>query len=273
MDLPQIGFGTYRLFSDTIQSIEWALANGYTSLDTAPSYNVELLVGESVYQSGINRRNLFLTTKVSKKELELNMVWESVDRSLYDMRLDYLDLVLLHAPIDPINNWRLLCEYQDTVGRNKVLNIGVSNFDQQDIMSIVEAGLPIPQYNQIELNPFHTQSDLVEFCVNNGIRVVAHSPLAKAEKMNNPVLNYYAQKYNSTCAQIMLQWGKQKQFVIIPRSKDESHIQENISSSFEISSEDMEELNQLDCQYATHPMYLRSHPKYFLNKKSKNVRK
>lgn len=273
MEIPSIGFGTYRLLSNTEESVLHALNEGYHHVDTAPLYKNEAQVGSAIANSGIDRRQLFVTTKISRNELLKNKISESIENSLKTMNLDYIDLLLLHEPIDIVTNWKLLCEYQ-SANKHKILNIGVSNFDEIDLIQVHEFcdnnGYDKIKYNQIEVNPFIQQKSLVDYCKSNNIKIVAHTPLAKGEKNTDLNLNIIAQSYNNTPSQIMLKWAHQNDLVIIPRSSNKSHITENIEamsrkfSSFSgdlIEKEDMQIMSKLDCSYATHPKYLRKNRK------------
>ena len=267
MDIPIIGFGTYRLGKNTHDSVTNAINIGYRHIDTAPLYKNEAIVGDSINKSGINRTQLFITTKISRKELETNSIVESIENSLKIMGLDYLDLVLLHEPIDYIKNWTLLTEYYNTIGKNKVRFIGVSNFNETQLNHIYNNVNNVnnvnskPYCNQIELNPFLLRNPIVEYCNNNNIKIVAHTPLTKGEKLGDIRLNTLANEYNITPAQLMLKWNLQQNNIVIPRSKNNSHIKENLQIinkiiDTRITHEDMQFMELFDCRYTTHPKYL-----------------
>ena len=254
MEIPKIGFGTYRLKDHTTNSLLRALTVGYTHIDTAPLYKNEAQVGEAINKSGIDRNTLFLTTKISRKELKNNSIANSIENSLSVMNQDYIDLVLLHEPIDFLKNWTLLCEYFDNQTQIKVRHIGVSNFNIEQLELITK--IKFPYCNQIELNPFLQRTSLTEYCKKKNILVVAHSPLAKGEKLDNPILKSISKDINKTPAQIMLKWNYINNNIIIPRSKDHLHILENTSLDFELSKDNLEKLDSLNCNYSTHPKYL-----------------
>jgi len=254
MEIPKIGFGTYRLKDHTTNSLLRALTVGYTHIDTAPLYKNETQVGEAINKSGIDRETLFLTTKISRKELKSNSIVDSIENSLKVMNQDYIDLVLLHEPIDFLQNWKLLCEYFNNQTQIKVRHIGVSNFNIEQLELITK--IKFPYCNQIELNPFLQRTSLTEYCKKKNILVVAHSPLAKGEKLDNPILKSISKDINKTPAQIMLKWNYINNNIIIPRSKDHLHILENTSLDFELSKDNLEKLDSLNCNYSTHPKYL-----------------
>jgi len=256
MEIPKIGFGTYRLNGHTKESVLFALKNGVSHIDTAPLYKNEQIVGDAIRESGIPRNKLFIATKISRNELKSGSIKESIRASLLRIGVDYLDLVVLHEPINIKENWQKLCEFHK-LNQNIVRNIGVSNFDVVDLQEIIDSSNCKPYVNQIEMNIFMYQEDTIEYCKSNGIKIVAHSPLAKAEKMTNETLNTIASKYQKTPAQIMLRWLIHHDAIVIPRSKECNHILENKTLDFDICDNDINTINSLNCMYATHPQYLR----------------
>ena len=259
MDIPSIGLGTYRLNGDTYNSVCYALKIGYTHIDTAPLYKNEFIIGKAIKESGVDRRKIFVTTKISRKELKSNDIKKSIENSLKVLQLDYIDLLLLHEPIDFINNWKLLSDYYNTNGRGIIKNIGVSNFNTDHLNILLNIPNTIPYCNQIEINPFLHRTPILELCNKNNIKIVAHSPLAKGEKLNNKTLTTIAQQYNCTPAQLMLMWNQLQNNIVIPRSKNIEHISQNMNqtlSNIYLEQDDYHRLNSLDCQYSTHPKYL-----------------
>lgn len=265
-NLPLIGFGTYRLSpTDCIYALSNAFELGYRNVDTAPLYGNEKEVGETIYKSGINRKDIWVTTKVSWSDLQSGNVIESIERSLEVMKLDYIDLILLHAPVNSVDNWRKLVNYYETNGKNKVRYIGVSNFDEIDIKSLLDNDLKCPTFNQIELNPFITQPELTNFCKSHDIKIIAHTPLAKGEKFNSENLIKLSENNNTTPAKLMLKWGINNGYTVIPRSCNNRHIDENLFSDFYLDNDTMEELSKLNETYATHKNYLRKNRDEFGN--------
>lgn len=255
MEIPQIGFGTYRLHKKTTDSVSYALKSGYRHIDTAPLYKNEAEVGAALNRCGIERKQIFVTTKISRNELKTNSIEESIKNSFEKLNLDYIDLLLLHEPIDFENNWQLLCDYYETKGKGKIRNIGVSNFNEIQIEKICSK--KAPYCNQIELNPFLHRDKIIEKCKEKNIRIVAHSPLAKGEKMDDKTLIKVSQKYSITPAQAMLNWNYEQGNIVIPRSSDNNHIEDNLDLNFQTQQSIFEELNNLDQQYSTHPKYLK----------------
>lgn len=258
MEQLDIGFGTYRLYDDTYESVKYAIQNGYEAIDNAPLYKNQELVGKAVKDCGRSRKNLYITTKISRDQLKTKSIVESIENSLKVMGLDYIDELILHEPIHPLENWQILSEYYNTKGKGIIKNIGVSNFNQKHLEEIyTDEKSENPFVNQIEVNPFLARTDLVDFCNKINLKIVAHTPLAKGEKFDNEQLIEIAKKHEVSPAQIMLKWGSEKGFRVIPRSKDDGHIQENLSLDFEMDDDDMCILDSMDCGYATHPKYLK----------------
>lgn len=252
----QIGYGTYRLKKeDVYRSTIHAIESGVKHIDTAPLYGNIEEVGRAIRDG--NRRELFITAKISRDSLDKCDIVVSIKDTMKRMGLEYVDEVILHEPINHIENWKQLSDYYLTEGRGVIGTIGVSNFNTTHLQNIIDDPTTInPSVNQIEINPFLTRETLPAFCTTNGIKIVAHSPLAKGELLNNYELKNIADEYNVSCAQIMLRRGVQKGYRVIPRSSDFKHIEENIAIDQKINEEDMTILNNLDCGYSTHPKYL-----------------
>ena len=249
------GFGTYRLTdNNTYSSVLSALHNNYRLLDTAQLYKNEVLVGNAITDSHIDRKELIIIIKISRNALKKKNIKLSFLQSLKNLQCGYADLVLLHEPINHIQNWRLLVELYNE-HRDVIKNIGVSNFKDEHIQDIINETKVAPYANQIEVNPFLTRVELVEQMKARNIHIIAHSPLAKGEKLTDTKLIEIANELNMTPAQVMIQWGIQKGFCVIPRSSNDSHINENILLKI-IDTYNMDKLDKLNCEYATHRKYL-----------------
>jgi diketogulonate reductase-like aldo/keto reductase len=256
MEYPNISFGTYRLGKDTYAALEYALMNGYRSIDTAALYQVEPIIGDFIGKNQINRSEIWMTSKLnpkiySKSEEDIR---ESIRKTLRDLNTNYLDLYLIHKPQDEyiIKCWSVLEEFYN---QGIFKNIGVSNFDIHH-MKMISNFSNVPIYtNQIELSPFLKRPNVVKYMNDNNIIVSAHSSLAKGEKFDDETIMQIALKYNKTPAQIMLKWALQNNFHIIPRSSNQNHIIEDISLNFMINNNDIIELNNIDVIHITHPQY------------------
>ena len=254
-----INFGTYRLGNDTYSALGHALESGYRSIDTASLYKVEHTIGQYIKDNHIDRSQLQITSKLNPKIMEKGEaeIISSIHKTLDDLGTNYLDLFLIHAPKEEhiIKCWSIM----DNFYKNGTFkNIGVSNFDVHHMESIRDFSTTPIYTNQLELSPFLKRPNVVKYMRENNIRITAHSSLAKGEKFNDPIITKMASKYNRSGAQIMLAWGMQNDFCIIPRSSNQSHIAEDISLDFIISDSDMNELNSITDIHITHPQYILS---------------
>lgn len=244
--VPIIGFGTWKLKEgeETLSSVSAALDTGYRLIDTAKIYGNESSVGQAINKSAVKRKDIVVTTKLWNSDH--NKVEDAFNDSLSRLGLDYIDLYLIHWP-GPDNNktWQQLLKLKKS---GKVREVGVSNFDTNQIKEITNSTGQAPAVNQIELHPFiyDKQKDTVDYCNANGIIVEAYSPLSRANKLNNEIINKIADKYNKLPAQIMLRWSIQHNAVPIPKSSNPDHIKSNyMISDFKLSEEDMDVLNNL----------------------------
>jgi diketogulonate reductase-like aldo/keto reductase len=257
MEYPKISFGTYRLGNNTYSSLEYALINGYRSIDTASLYNNEHIIGKYLNENEINRNELWITSKLNPKIFinTENDIIHSINKTLDDLNTKYLDLYLIHCPKEEhiIKCWNILESYYK---QGIFKNIGVSNFDINHI-DIIKSFSTCPIFtNQIELSPFIKRHKLINYMNNNNIIVSAHSSLSKGEKFNDDNIQYMSKKYNKSPAQIMLKWALQNNYYIMPRSSNKQHIKDNISLDFYINDDDINELNNINITHITHPQYL-----------------
>ncbi len=258
MTLPPISFGTYRLGESTYDSLNLALACGYKSIDTAALYKCENIIGNYLTKNEINRNELFITSKLLPTIMIKNEsdILESINKTLSDLNTKYLDLYLIHCPKDKdinIKCWDIIEKFH----KNGIFkNIGVSNFDIHHMEDIRNHSNTHIYTNQIELSPFLKRPNVIKYMNDNNIIVSAHSSLAKGEMFHCNLLQEFSHKYNKTPAQIMLKWGLQNNFHIMPRSNKKNHICDNINLDFIISNEDINELNNIPIVHTTHPKYI-----------------
>lgn len=270
--IPYVGFGTYLIAGAEVQAaVREAIRAGYRHIDTAEVYENEASVGEGIREglesAGVSRGELFVTTKLWPG----NEAWgqtaknaaatiESLDESLARLKLDYVDLYLIHAPFDEaqfLDQWRGLVTLRE---QKKARAIGVSNFNIAHIEAIRSAGLPLPQANQIELHPWSQKPALVEYLKRNDIAPIAYSSLvplstwrsapgqdsaktdemrADAEKENSP-FKTLAKKYGVTEAQVLLRWAVQSGYPVLPKSINPARMRQNADIfSFAIDDADM----------------------------------
>lgn len=245
--MPLIGFGTFMLSGDTcVNSVSSAVQAGYRMIDTAEAYGNEKEVGTGIRQSGIDRDELFLVTKVNFKSYE--HAKETVMQSLQNLQTDYIDLLLLHWPFaNYYAAWRSLEElYAD----GKIKAIGVSNFEPDQLLDLIAYNNVVPVVNQIETNLYCQRSMERTWMEKKQVAHMAYAPLGQGnrnEMYQESAVITLAEKYGKTPAQILLRFLTQKEIAVIPRSTKPEHIRENIDIfDFSLSTEEMALLSSLD---------------------------
>ena len=255
MTMPLFGLGVWRLESgkETRDAVSYALELGYIHIDTASMYNNEEDVGVAIQESSLPREKLFITTKVNSSELGYDSTLEACERSLKKLKLTYLDLFLIHKPVEGYrqNTWKALEKLKhESICRS----IGVSNFSPKHLNEIFKICEFIPAVNQIEMNPFLAQKNISEFCRSKNIHITGYCPLARTEKSNDPTLVNIANECGKTWAQVMVRWGLQKQLTTIPKSANSERIRENSDVfNFELNEKQMQRLDDLDEGFRLRP--------------------
>ena len=246
--MPYFGLGVYLSEDgkEVANAVNWALQEGYRHIDTASIYKNEVGVGEGIRQSGIDRQDLFVVSKVWNGDQGYESTLKAFEDSLNRLKLDYLDLYLVHWPVDGKykETWRAM-EY--LYREKRVRAIGVSNFLQHHLEDLLADAETVPMVNQMEFHPYLVQQDLIDFCKKNTIQYEAWSPLMQGHIFEMDIMKEMAQKYNRTIAQIVLRWDLQKGVVTIPKSSKKERIIANADIfNFELSPEDVKKLDGLD---------------------------
>ncbi|MCA1039231.1 aldo/keto reductase [Bacillus infantis] len=248
VEMPWFGLGVFKVQEGTevIDSVKAAIKNGYKSIDTAAIYGNEEGVGQAIKESGAQREELFITTKVWNSEQGYDSTLAAFDESLSKLGLEYVDLYLIHWPVKGKykDTWRALEKlYKD----GRVRAIGVSNFHVHHLEDLLETAEIVPMVNQVEYHPHLAQLELREFCKQKGIQLEAWSPLKQGQLLDEPVITEIAEKHKKSPAQIILRWDLQNEVITIPKSVKEHRIIENADIfDFELSSEDMEKIDALN---------------------------
>ena len=254
--MPQLGFGVFLVPEDeTAQAVGSALQTGYRLIDTAAAYNNEVGVRNAVETSGLNRGDVFITTKLQNSDHGRHNVPRAYEESLDKLGGGYIDLYLIHWPVPhdgrTVETWEGLVELQR---EERVRSIGVSNFRVEDLERIIDATGVVPAVNQIELHPRLQQLELRRFHEEHGIATEAWSPLGKAQFLDEPTIERIASAHGRTPAQVVLRWHIQLGNIVIPKSVTPSRIEENFRIfDFELSEEDMHALFELDREERTGP--------------------
>lgn len=249
--MPLIGFGTFMLDGDECQkAVTSAIKEGYRMIDTAEAYGNEIAVGAGILNSKIDRKELFLVTKVNYKSYE-NVV-ATVEQSLKNLQTDYIDLLLLHWPFaNYYNAWR---ELEKLYTNGKIKAIGVSNFEPSQLVDLIAYNKIAPMVNQIETNLYCQRITERTWLDKNNVAHMAYAPLGQGnrnEMFNEPVVLALTKKYNKTPAQVLLRFLTQKGIAVIPRSKNLEHIRDNFEIfDFTLTDNEIVKLTQLDTKIA-----------------------
>ena len=244
--LPVLGFGTWELKGLQCQkAVEKALDTGYRHIDTARIYQNEHDVGNAIQSSGIQREDLFVTSKAWQDDFSPEGIHNQVDQSLEELKLDYLDMYLLHWPSEQFSHKDALEALAEEKGKGRIRHIGVSNFSPSQMEEANSVTRILS--NQIKYHPFQEQEQNCGAARRLGIYITAYSPLEKGGVFKNPLLQEMGNKYNVSPAQIALRWLVQQENVIaIPRSKNPDHIESNFQIfDFKLTDEDMEKIFDL----------------------------
>jgi methylglyoxal/glyoxal reductase len=211
----------------------------YILLDTAQFYKNEEDVGKALNDSGVSRESVFVTTKLFTTQEGKQGAIKTIEQSLKLMGFNYIDQYLLHAPQGGhvLECYDVLLDYQK---KGIIRTVGVSNFGVKHLEALKNSGRPLPQVNQIELHPWCTNEDIVNWCRANNVAVVGYSPLAKSHKLQDPYVLKLAEKHKKTPAQILIRWSIQKGFVTIPKSSKIARLHENANVfDFALTDEEM----------------------------------
>ena len=247
--MPFMGLGVWMAKDEqAVQAVKWALQAGYRHIDTAKIYENEAAVAQGVKESGVARKEVFITTKLWNEDMRAGRQMEAFEESLQNLDTDYVDLYLLHWAVDDvyIQSWKVL-EQIYKQGRAKA--IGVCNFQQHHLKKLMDSAKIKPAINQFECHPYLTQEPLIEFCEKEGIACEAWGPLGgrKTPLVDNPELKAIGAKYAKSAAQVMLRWNLQRGLIVLPKSVRQERIVTNSQLfDFALSEEDMLAVNAMN---------------------------
>ena len=256
--VPQLALGTWLIDDDKAEdAVKAALDIGYRHIDTAQAYANERGVGEGIRSSGINREDIFVTTKVAAEHKDYKSAADGIDGSLKAMGLDYIDMMIIHSPqpwveVNQSDNrylegnleaWRALT---DAYKAGKLRAIGVSNFLRDDIENIWNNAEVKPMVNQVLCHISNSPIELIDYCQNKGIVMEAYSPVAHGEALRIPAIAQMAEKYGVSVPQLCIRYDIQLGMIVLPKTANPEHMKNNADVDFVISDEDMEILKHLE---------------------------
>jgi 2,5-diketo-D-gluconate reductase A len=247
--LPIVGFGVFQIpeAQECTRCVIDAIDVGYRLIDTAASYMNEAAVGEGIKQSRIPRDQLFVTSKLWVQDTGYEKTKQAISHSLDRLKLDYLDLYLVHQPYGDVHgSWRAM---QDAHREGKLRSIGVSNFQPDRLMDLAAFNEIVPAVNQVEINPFQQQEESVQFMRELGVQAEAWAPFAEGRNnlFQNEVLRTIAMKHGKSIGQVVLRWVIQRGVIALAKSVRKERMLENITIfDFELSAADMAQISQLE---------------------------
>jgi 2,5-diketo-D-gluconate reductase A len=256
--IPQFGFGVFLVEpKDTVAAVSTALQAGYRHIDTAEMYGNEAEVGEAIARSGLDRGEVFITSKLGNDAHEPDNARQAFDETLKALGTEYVDLFLIHWPLparyggDFVQTWRVL---EEAYRQGRARSIGVSNFQPRHLRRLHGEAQVIPAVNQIEVHPYLTQDDVRAFCAEHQIAVEAWSPLGRGSVLGEPVIQSIAARAGKTPAQVVLRGHIQRGDIVFPKSVNPDRIRENIDIfDFELPATDIEDITLLNKNERTGP--------------------
>ncbi len=256
VEIPKLGLGTWFISNeDVVQAVKDAAKIGYRHIDTAQAYQNESGVGEGIRACGVNRENMFVTTKLAAEVKSYKEAVASIDTSLKKLKFDYIDMMIIHSPkpwakfheSEPYfegnrEAWRAL---EEAYKAGKLRVIGLSNFEKADIDNILDSCSVKPMVNQILAHISNTPKELIEYCRDKDILVEAYSPIGHGELLKNQEITAIAEKYKVSVAQLSIRYCLQLGLLPLPKTANPQHIKTNVEVDFIISDEDMEFLKNI----------------------------
>ena len=256
VDIPQLGFGVFQVPpEDTAEVTTRALLTGYRHIDTAAAYQNEAAVGQAFKASGLDRDEVFITTKCFNDDHGYEQARKAFQASLDNLELDFVDLYLIHWPVPSqdkyVETWKAFIELQE---EGLVRSIGVSNFQPDHLRRVIDETGVTPSVNQIELHPRLQQPGLRREHEELGIATEAWSPLAKAQVLDDPTITQIADAHGKTPAQVVIRWHLELGNIVFPRSVTPARIKENLDVfDFHLTDDEMEQIEELDAGERTGP--------------------
>ena len=249
VEIPQLGFGVFLVPpKETVATVSEALGIGYRHIDTAEMYGNESQVGEAIARSGLDRHEVFVTSKLNNNNIGFDAALASFDGTLASLGLEQLDLFLIHWPLatvrDFVETWRA---FERIYAEGRTRSIGVSNFQIAHLQRLFDETDVVPAVNQIEAHPYLTQTSLISFGEGNGVATEAWSPLGRGAVLDDPGISSVAQVHGKTPAQVVLRWHLQRNSIVFPKSMSVARMRENFDVfDFELTNAEMERISALN---------------------------
>ncbi|ELY63894.1 aldo/keto reductase [Natrinema versiforme] len=247
--MPMLGLGTWQNEDpeQCAESVRTALEMGYRHIDTAQAYDNEAAVGEGIAAADVDRDDIFLATKIWTANLAHDDVLETARASLDRLGVDYLDLLYIHWPADEYEAEDTLSAFSELYDEGLIENVGVSNFEPEQLEEAVEVCDAPIFANQVELHPLLPQEEVRAACDDHDIEVVGYSPLARGQVFDQPELQEIAEKHDASEAQVSLAWAREQGVTAIPKATGEDHIGDNWASlTVDLDQEDLETIDAID---------------------------
>jgi 2,5-diketo-D-gluconate reductase A len=249
--IPQLGFGVFQIApDDTAGAVSQALEIGYRHIDTAEMYGNERQVGEAVRASGLDRADVFITSKLNNGFHRPADARRAFEATLAELGVDHVDLFLIHWPLptlydgDFVSTWKALEEFRR---EGRARSIGVSNFQIEHLERLAATADVMPAVNQIELHPYFRNDDVHRYDQDLGIATEAWSPLAQGKVLDDPRITSVAERHDRTPAQVVLRWHLQRGLIVFPKSTTPARIAENFAVfDFELDPADLRQIDGID---------------------------
>jgi 2,5-diketo-D-gluconate reductase A len=249
VEIPQLGFGVFLVPPEsTVETLSHAIEIGYRHIDTAQMYRNEREVGQAIHESGIDRSEFFVTSKLANNRLNFEQALSGIDASLEALNIEVLDLFLIHWPLptvrDYVETWKA---FEQILAGGRVRAVGVSNFQIAHLQRILDECEIVPAVNQIEAHPYLTQNELVSFDKAHGIATEAWSPIGRGAVLDDEVLVRIGELHAKTAAQVTLRWHIQRGSIIFPKSMSPTRMRENFEIfDFQLSDDEVRQIDALD---------------------------
>jgi 2,5-diketo-D-gluconate reductase A len=249
--IPQLGFGVFQIDPDeTVEAVTTALEAGYRHIDTAEMYGNEAEVGEAIRASGLDRSEVFVTSKLNNNAHRPDDARRAFEGTLSELGFEYVDLFLIHWPLptlydgDYVSTWKVLEEFKD---EGRARSIGVSNFQVEHLERLAAETDTVPAVNQIELHPYFQNREVEAYGREHGIATEGWAPIAQGQVLDDPVIGEIAEKVGRTPAQVVLRWHIERGRIVFPKSVTPERIRENLELfDFELEPGDADAIDELD---------------------------